>query len=59
MREGQEKYGQQNWLKKVVDLTAFTIEEMQKLNYKRRETWDVFESKIRTPLKLFFVKDIF
>lgn len=29
MKEGQQKYGEQNWLKKVVDLTAFTKNELQ------------------------------
>lgn len=32
---------------------------MESLNYKSKHTWNVFESKIRTPLKILFVRDIF
>jgi hypothetical protein len=59
MVEGVAKWGEEEWLQRIVALTGFTPSEMESLNYKSRHTWDVFEKKIRAPLKIFFVRDIF
>lgn len=32
---------------------------MQTMNYKSKQTWTIFESKIRAPLKIMFVRDIY
>jgi hypothetical protein len=36
MKQGQQTYGEDEWLKIVVELTCFTVDEMKEMNYKSK-----------------------
>jgi hypothetical protein len=59
MAEGVGRFGEEEWLERMMRLTTFTLKEWQECDYKPREMWEVFEKKIRGPAKVLTVKDIF